>query len=84
MSWLYTQFVQVIIQLNSPRCTSRHKANLEAQKGKKVGQSSEKEKDKARNETGEEEGEKKESLEHDISMDPEYEQWAASPLEKKV
>lgn len=39
---------------NSPRCESRHKANVEAQKRKKLRQSSEKQKEKIRRETGEE------------------------------
>lgn len=62
---------------NSPQCASRHKANVETQKEKKLRQRSGKQKEKARRETGEEEEERKESQKPDISMDLENEQWAA-------
>lgn len=55
-------------------CASRHKANVEAQKEKKLRQSNKKKQEKIRSEVGEEEDKREESLVPDMSMNLENEQ----------
>ena len=69
---------------NFPRCASRHKANVEARKEKKLRQSNKKEQEKSRSEVGEEKGKREESLEPNMSMDLENEQWTTSSSESRL
>ena len=67
---------------NFSRCVSRQKAGIKASKERKLRKQSEKGKEKVANEDGDDVGERDKSLQPEMEIDLEAENWARSPSEE--